>query len=155
MKTPRLVLILTIMAASAVFALYHNVSAHASQILITSPHNGDSLSGNSVTIRYQLKHPLANASYVSYELQLDDQASVCTEEADYTFEHLNQGRHQVRLQIAAVSRKEAPASSTAYFSTSASGRAGELPETSSMLPLLSVIGFGVLLGGVASALRTR
>jgi hypothetical protein len=30
-----------------------------------------------------------------------------------------------------------------------------LPNTSSALPLLSVIGFGVLLGGIASALKTR
>jgi hypothetical protein len=33
--------------------------------------------------------------------------------------------------------------------------APELAPASSALPLLSIIGFGVLLGGVASALRTR
>lgn len=32
---------------------------------------------------------------------------------------------------------------------------GDLPSTSSGLPLLSVIGFGVLVGGIASALKTR
>jgi hypothetical protein len=31
----------------------------------------------------------------------------------------------------------------------------ELAPASSALPLLSIIGFGVLLGGVASAMRTR
>ncbi len=31
----------------------------------------------------------------------------------------------------------------------------ELPNTGSALPLLSIIGFGVLLGGIASALKTR
>jgi hypothetical protein len=31
----------------------------------------------------------------------------------------------------------------------------EIAPASSALPLLSIIGFGVLLGGVASALRTR
>ena len=30
-----------------------------------------------------------------------------------------------------------------------------LPETGSVLPLLSVIGFGVLVGGIASAMKTR
>jgi len=30
-----------------------------------------------------------------------------------------------------------------------------LPGTSSALPLISVIGFGVLVGGIASALKTR
>jgi hypothetical protein len=34
-------------------------------------------------------------------------------------------------------------------------RAEALPNTGSALPLLSVIGFGVLLGGIASALKTR
>lgn len=32
---------------------------------------------------------------------------------------------------------------------------GQLPQTGSGLPLLSVIGMGVLIGGIASALRTR
>lgn len=32
---------------------------------------------------------------------------------------------------------------------------GKLPSASSALPLLSVIGFGVLLGGIASAMKTR
>jgi hypothetical protein len=31
----------------------------------------------------------------------------------------------------------------------------KLPAASSALPLLSVIGFGVLLGGIASAMKTR
>ena len=30
-----------------------------------------------------------------------------------------------------------------------------LPETGSVLPLLSLIGFGVLVGGIASAMKTR
>lgn len=155
MKAPRLLLILTIMATSAVFALYHNLTARSGQIRIISPHNGDALSGNSVTIRYQLNHPLANSSSASYELRLDGKAPVYTKKTDYRFDHLSPGRHQIRLQLVAASRKDAPTSSTVYFSTSASGGAGELPETGSTLPLLSVIGFGVLLGGVASALRTR
>ena len=31
----------------------------------------------------------------------------------------------------------------------------ELPSAAGALPLLSVIGFGVLLGGIASAMKTR
>jgi LPXTG-motif cell wall-anchored protein len=34
-------------------------------------------------------------------------------------------------------------------------QSGALPETGSALPLISVIGFGVLVGGIASALKTR
>lgn len=51
----------------------------------------------------------------------------------------------------------APASKTATART-ASGNRNEqepLPGSSSSLPLLAVIGFGVLAGGITSALRTR
>jgi hypothetical protein len=35
------------------------------------------------------------------------------------------------------------------------GRSPTLPEASSLLPLFSIIGFGVLLGGIVSAMKTR
>ncbi len=35
------------------------------------------------------------------------------------------------------------------------GRSGELPSAGGELPLLSMVGFGVLIGGVISAMRTR
>lgn len=154
MKAPYLALILTLLAASAVFALYDEVSARDG-IRVISPRNGEALSGNSVTVRYQRKPPLADASSVSYELHLDGKAPVRTGKTEYTFNQLGPGRHQIRVQTAAAGSKEASASSTVYFSTSATGREAELPETGTALPLLSVIGFGVLLGGVASALKTR
>jgi hypothetical protein len=39
--------------------------------------------------------------------------------------------------------------------TASNGDPPELAQASSALPLLSIIGFGVLVGGVASALRSR
>lgn len=48
---------------------------------------------------------------------------------------------------------QAPANSSQQ-APSASGAEG-LPSTGSALPLLSIIGFGVLVGGIASALKTR
>jgi LPXTG-motif cell wall-anchored protein len=51
-----------------------------------------------------------------------------------------------------------PGNSTTVASTTqntTSQSENNLPATGSSLPLLSVIGFGVLVGGIASALKTR
>jgi hypothetical protein len=50
-------------------------------------------------------------------------------------------------------QNSAPAGSENQNATSQSDN--NLPSSSSALPLLSVIGFGVLVGGIASALKTR
>jgi LPXTG-motif cell wall-anchored protein len=66
------------------------------------------------------------------------------------------GTSGVRLQLATMSSKESSGSQSVpqAANPSATGDKG-LPNTGSPLPLLSVIGMGVLVGGVASALRTR
>jgi len=46
-----------------------------------------------------------------------------------------------------------PVEETGSFRTASAG--SRLPRATSNLPLLSVIGFGVLVGGIASAMRTR
>jgi LPXTG-motif cell wall-anchored protein len=60
---------------------------------------------------------------------------------------------RARLEPAAMTSRPQPSSSQAAGSPQAPP-AG-LPNTGSPLPLLSVIGMGVLVGGIASALRTR
>jgi hypothetical protein len=55
-------------------------------------------------------------------------------------------RHRRPMMIAAALRVEEP---------QAPAKDDELPSAAGALPLLSVIGFGVLLGGIASAMRTR
>ncbi len=55
-----------------------------------------------------------------------------------------------------VLRPAAPARPRLLLASADRGQQGEeLPASGSALPLLSVIGFGVLLGGIASALKTR
>lgn len=60
---------------------------------------------------------------------------------------------QVR-DISAVSQQSAP-SHQEGTAQSTNAQDGNLPSSGSALPLLSVIGFGVLVGGIASALKTR
>lgn len=63
----------------------------------------------------------------------------------------------VRLQAAAMTSQQPPnwrSAAEEANSTSQASR-GELPKSGSALPLISVIGMGVLVGGIASALRTN
>ena len=77
-------------------------------------------------------------------------------------------RGQAQLHLAAVSARSAQESTpgTAQKATGAAKSPTEsrpqagsnddsLPGSSSSLPLLAVIGFGVLAGGITSAMRTR
>ncbi|MGE5206548.1 MAG: hypothetical protein ACM3PW_13105 [Chlamydiota bacterium] len=73
----------------------------------------------------------------------------------------------VALLWAQPIRRPAPAEATAYSSSRARQDGAvpaktakndddeNLPGSSSSLPLLAVIGFGVLAGGITSAMRTR
>jgi hypothetical protein len=54
---------------------------------------------------------------------------------------------------AAANRANSAQNATARNESAQAG--SNLPNTSSALPLISVIGFGVLVGGIASALKTR
>jgi hypothetical protein len=96
---------------------------------------------------------------------------VRTSDASYTFNGLTPGTHDVVVQVVDANgtpisgtRNEVEfevvnpaAGSTAFNSQSAPPlpQSNDLPNGSSSLPLLSVIGFGILVGGVISALRTR
>ncbi len=60
-----------------------------------------------------------------------------------------------RLELAALNlQSDLPSTPQQPANAPASGD-NRLPKTGSALPLLSVIGMGVLVGGIASALRTR
>lgn len=59
-----------------------------------------------------------------------------------------------RLELAALQQDTSQAPSQQAANPPAKGD-NELPKSGSPLPLLSVIGMGVLVGGIASALRTR
>ncbi len=157
---------------------------NASALRILSPHEGERLKQDFVTLRYELSNSGASAAATpNFQLQLDGQDPVTTSSTEYTFTGIAPGAHKITVQL--VDANGTPisgASSQVQFfilrpSAAARRKAGavsaalkvddppqqplrdldghELPSAGGALPLLSVIGFGALLGGIASAMKTR
>ena len=149
---------------------------------IISPRNGEKLQQNFVTVQYAPLQPASASATPNFELRLDAQDPVHTNDTSYTFTGLMPGVHDLIIQVVdanntpvAGTRSQVrfivlpqPANNTpppagnANPSSQQGGTGGMnpkdlamLPDARSSLPLLSVIGFGVLVGGVISALRTR
>jgi hypothetical protein len=121
----------------------------------------------------------------NFELQLDDNSTIQTNSTDYTFTGLPPGRHTVLIKLVDANGTPVPGSiSTVGFMVAqqpapkGTGRVVQSPaepasasfqepptaehkapntlvESNGALPLLSLIGFGVLVGGIVSALKTR
>lgn len=149
-------------------------SVQPSALKIVAPKPNEKLAQTSVTVQYQQVSPASAAGTPTYELRLDDRDPVQTTDTSYTFNGLKPGSHDLIVQV--VDANNVPISGTrseVHFvvagPAAAAGTTGEsmmapptpplqqpdLPSGGSSLPLLSVIGFGILVGGVISALRTR
>ncbi len=143
------------------------VAAQNSLIHIMSPVPSQQLSTNFVDVNYELVNPGSSGGDANFLLQLDGRDPVTTKDTTYTFTGLNPGQHSLVVQL--VDANGTPVaggrSTVVFFVLSGGQTVGRLGTTgadvsaivpaSNALPLLSVIGFGVLVGGVASALRTR
>lgn len=150
---------------------------------VLEPKSGARLSQSFVTVRFELKEPGAAAGTPTFQLRLDSQDPVETTSNEHTFTGLTPGDHVVSIELvdangtpingsrvevrfAVESRGTAPApgektaSSVSALTNAAQqeaqpGRDESMPESGTMLPLLSLIGFGVLTAGIIAALRTR
>ena len=151
---------------------------------IISPKNGEKLQQSFVTVQYAPLQPASASATPTFELRLDAQDPVHTTDTSYTVTGLTPGVHDLIIQIVdanntpvAGTRSQVrfmivPQSTNGIQPSTGSanppGQQGSqstggaipkdlafLPDAKSSLPLLSVIGFGVLVGGVISALRTR
>lgn len=159
-----------------------NPTPQSQLIRILTPVASQKLGSNVVSVRFELTTPAAYAGTPNFQVQLDGNDPVRTSTTEQTFTGLSAGAHTVTVTLvdandtpvtggrAAVQFVVAtpPAGPTGAMSHqphelqlagmtfhqgSPDGR--DLPGSSSPLPLISVIGFGVLLGGIISALRTR
>src|SRR6185312_11060346 len=149
-------------------------SVQPSALKITSPQANEKIAQTFVAVQYQQLAPASAASTPTYELRLDSRDPVQTTDTSYTFNGLTPGSHDLIVQV--VDANNVPISGTrseVHFvvagPATAAGTSGQsmmtpptpplqqpdLPSGGSSLPLLSVIGFGILVGGVISALRTR
>jgi hypothetical protein len=144
-----------------------------SALKIVSPQANQKIAQTSIVVQYEQVSPAAASGTPRYELRLDNRDPVQTTDASYTFNGLTPGTHDLIVQI--VDANNVPISGTrseikfevvnpptagntgAFNNSSAPPlpSSNDLPSGSSPLPLLSVIGFGILVGGVISALRTR
>lgn len=127
---------------------------------ITQPPADAKLAQSFVSVEYQITNPtIAAAGSPNFRVKLDNQDPVLTASTSQNFTGLTPGRHTVTVQL--VDANNAPvagAAATVRFTilNPQSGFAAMiLPSGGSPLPLLSVVGFGVLLGGLVSAMRTR
>jgi len=152
---------------------------------IVSPVSGENLEGTSVSIRYQVSPTKRTSTQPAmFRIQIDSQPPVETNETAYTFDSLTPGSHDVTVELL-DSRNRPITSSLAKASfvsaaleTNPDGElvvepmlpptlqkvAMFLPQAaapidpgdgSGEMPLLSVIGLGVLIGGMVSAMKTR
>ena len=151
-------------------------SVQPSSLRIVSPKPNEKLAQTFVAVQFQQVSPASPAGTPTYELRLDGRDPIQTTDTTYTFNGLTPGSHDLIVQI--VDANGTPVSGTrsevkfvivnpaASGATSGTGQAlnlpvlpqtplSDLPNGNSSLPLLSIIGFGILVGGVISALRTR
>jgi len=145
---------------------------------IISPKPNEELTQTFVAVRFQSASPASASGTSSYELRLDGREPVQTGDSSYTFNGLALGTHYLTVQATDVGGaplsgafaevKFAVAAPTTSAKATSLGQASYLPDLplplppasnlpggNGSLPLLSVIGFGILVGGVISALRTR
>jgi hypothetical protein len=151
---------------------------------IVSPESGQNVEAASVSIRYEVsstKRTLARPA--TFRIQMDSQPPVQTNDTTYTFDSLTSGPHDVTVELLDSKNRPITASlaKTSFVCDTPEANSGELvvepmlPPTlqkvamflpqaaapidpgdgSGEMPLLSVIGLGVLVGGMVSAMKTR
>ena len=185
MKVIRTLIILAVMAAvpllPLVLAQNNGVpadpaagdAAAQSALRILSPTAGQLLQQDFVTVRYELANTGISGGSPNYRVRLDGRDAVITTFNEYTFTGVVPGQHTITVELVdANNTPVANARADVHFNTSQPSATpantpqdqlreaslasdDNLPGSGSALPLLSVIGFGVLLGGIASALKTR
>lgn len=158
-------------------------AANAATLRITSPHQGERLKQDFISVQFELTNSgVSAAGTPNFELQLDGRDTVTTSSTEYTFTGLTPGEHKLTVQLvdangtpiagarsevqffilrpSATLRRQARALAAALRVEDRREPlrdmdGHELPAAGGALPLLSVIGFGALLGGIASAMKTR
>ena len=184
MKNFRIFVLILLVAIATPFVLHRRAwalhqaipgsTASNSGLRIISPQPNEKIGQEYLTVQYQAVSATATSTPI-YELRLDAREPVHTSDTSYTFDGVMPGSHQLLIQI--VDANGTPVMGTLaevkFLTTSpriatttpSEGTssppplpqplASDLPNGNGSLPLLSIIGFGILVGGVISALRTR
>ena len=153
-----------------------------SAIRVLSPKPGEKVTQSVLRVTYELATPISADSNPRFELRLDTRDPERIRDTEHTFTGLTPGPHTLSIQLIDANDRPVPGARAEiefmvvqpksrdeegrkpYIADSARlvllAGAGppsrdELPAASSPLPLLSLIGFGVLLGGLAAGTRSR
>ncbi|HET9696730.1 MAG TPA: hypothetical protein VFP40_07685 [Terriglobales bacterium] len=156
--------------------------ASSAAIKILSPTIGEEVKDTSVTLRFQLVNAgMAPDPSPTYRVQLDSRDPVETSSTEQSFTGLQPGDHVIAVDLVDANHTPVGGSHTEVHFKSGDGTekpkaAGqtsslypplvrtaalplpsekELPSAGGELPLISMVGFGVLIGGIISALKTR
>jgi hypothetical protein len=152
-------------------------------IRVLSPKAGEKVTQSFLKVTYELAAPVAADTDPRFELRLDTRDPERVRDTEHTFTGLAPGPHTLSIQLIDANDRPVPGARAEveflvvqpksrdeegrkpYMAVGAARRvllAGadlsqrdELPAASSPLPLLSLIGFGVLLGGIAAGTRSR
>ena len=173
----RCVLALVIALAIIVVGAFSQAPSNPAQgsappaITILDPQAGAKLAQDFVSVRYELSNPNAVAGTPNFRVQLDSRDPVQTSSTNQQFTGLQPGTHNLTVWLVDANGTPITGSQASVQfilvppAPPASPRSQTLPEKSagppalpgggSPLPLLSVVGAGVLCGGLISALRTR
>jgi hypothetical protein len=155
-----------------------------SAVRILTPSAGEALVTDFVNVKYELVRP-ALSDEPNFLVQLDAADPVQTSETSHTFSDLQPGVHTIRVTLVDANNSPVQGgAATVQFKTIRDGSRGALddsgealaaltppsipippellangdlniPLSGSPLPLLALIGFGLLIGGAARTMRTR
>ena len=160
-----------------------NPAVRGATVQLLSPSQGERVEGPSISIHYNImgqKH--VSSRTPTFLVQLDSETPVETSETTYSVDHLLAGEHAVtvslvdsrhhpiqgsRAQLTFVCAESSPTEEVkvepmlpaslqkvAIYLPQVAAPV-EPPDGSGEMPLLSVIGLGVLVGGMVSAMKTR
>jgi hypothetical protein len=146
-----------------------NVPSQNGAIRVNSPTANEKVGHDFVRVTYQLlNRGVAAAPSPTFNVQLDGQDPVSTSSYDYTFTGLTPGPHTVTVTLvdangvpianSSVAVKFVVVQSTtgAWMHWQEPRRPVQLAEAEATpLPMLSMVGFAVLLGGICTAVRSR
>jgi hypothetical protein len=162
-----------------------NPAPQSSLIQILTPVQGQASTSNVVQVRYQLTNPAAAAGSPNFQLQIDGADPITTTATDFTFTGLAPGAHSIAVVLVdangtptqggrsvvqfSVKDSNAASHSATPSQPSAPPRASIIPRElggtldnddeptvpNNSLPLVSLIGFGVLIGGAVTGIKKR
>ena len=144
---------------------------------ILTPVAGQASASDAVQLKFEVTNPGAGSGEPNFQLQLDAQDPITTSEMSYTYTGLAPGNHSITVVMVDANGTPVPGStSTVQFTVKSPSTSPRTDSSSAVppspidpgtaanahssiaannLPILSLIGFGVLIGGVASAMKTK